>query len=63
MKLMEIYRQIVIEAENDYRGQHSAPGKDDAPLHDLTKLFPMIFIREMRLGIMALDLTIILILQ
>ena len=37
MKLMEIYRQIVIEAENDYRGQHSAPGKDDAPLHDLTK--------------------------
>lgn len=36
MKLMEIYRQIVIEAENDYRGLHSAPGKEDAPLHDLT---------------------------
>jgi hypothetical protein len=37
MKLMEIYRQIVREAEAEYRVQHSAPGKDDAPLYDLTK--------------------------
>lgn len=27
--------------DSDYRGQHSAPGKDDgAPLHDLTKVYP-----------------------
>lgn len=36
MKLMELYKKALLEAENDYRGQHKAPGKDDAPLHDLT---------------------------
>ena len=33
MKLKAIIKLI----ENDYRGQHTAPTKDDAPLYDLTK--------------------------
>lgn len=30
-------RQLLSEVEYEYRGQHTAPTRNDAPLHDLTK--------------------------
>lgn len=29
-----------LENEDDYRGMHKAPDKEDAPLHDLTNVYP-----------------------
>ena len=32
-------KTILLEMEHDYRGSHKAPGKDDAPLTDLTMVY------------------------
>jgi len=40
MNLLKIIKEAINELEDDYRGVHTAPTKEDAPMNDLTGTYP-----------------------